>query len=68
MKTQGHVSASRSPLLDEGHEPNLDQRGMDRYKPLAGGGLQAFAVVGVGRPLRHEEAVHAIEPMNVRDV
>ena len=59
---------SGSPLLDEGHKPDLDQRGMDRDEPFAGGRLQAFPIVGVGRSLRHEEAVHAIEPVDVRDV
>ena len=58
----------RSPLLDEGHKSDLDQRWMDGNKPLAGGGLQAFPVVGVGRTLRDEEAVYPIQPMDIRDV
>ena len=51
--------ASRSPLFHKGQEPDLDQCGVNWDESFAGDGLQAFPVVGVGRSLRHEEAVHA---------
>src|SRR5690606_6994836 len=53
------------PLVNEVPEAEVEQRVVNWNDPLAGCGLKPLVGLLVFRPLRDNEAVHAVDPPNV---